>query len=125
MFASRFGRRRDAADARTPPKPDADSAEAAEALSEEDLSLLADAEKDLVAEMRNDMLRAQAELVNFRQRVERDRQANRDAVIVEVIRSLLPAHRRSRSRGAARRPRGQPARAGRAEGPWRRSRSTD
>ena len=70
---------------------DADSAEAAEALSEEDLSLLADAEKDLVADMRNDMLRAQAELVNFRQRVERDRQANRDAVIAEVIRSLLPA----------------------------------
>jgi len=70
---------------------DADSAEAAEALSDEDLSLLADAEKDLVADMRNDMLRAQAELVNFRQRVERDRQANRDAVITEVIRSLLPA----------------------------------
>lgn len=73
------------------PQDKADAAEAAEALSEEDQALLADAEKDLVAEMRNDMLRAQAELVNFRQRVERDRQANREAVIVEVIRSLLPA----------------------------------
>lgn len=68
-----------------------DSADEAEALSAEDRALLADAERDLVAEMRNDMLRAQAELVNFRQRVERDRQANREAVIVEVIRTMLPA----------------------------------
>jgi molecular chaperone GrpE len=44
-----------------------------------------------VAEMRTDMLRAQAELVNFRTRVERDRVANREAVIAEVIRSMLPA----------------------------------
>ncbi len=53
--------------------------------------LLDQAATDLVAEMRSDMLRAQAELVNFRTRVERDRAANRDAVIAEVIRSLLPA----------------------------------
>ena len=62
-----------------------------EDLSPEDQALLDEASKDLVADMRNDMLRAQAELVNFRQRVERDRQANREAVISEVIRSLLPA----------------------------------
>jgi molecular chaperone GrpE len=62
-----------------------------EALSEEDQLLLDQASVDLVAEMRSDMLRAQAELVNFRSRVERDRAANRDAVIAEVIRSLLPA----------------------------------
>ncbi len=62
-----------------------------EELSEADQALLDQAATDLVAEMRSDMLRAQAELVNFRQRVERDRQANRDAVIAEVIRSLLPA----------------------------------
>jgi molecular chaperone GrpE len=62
----------------------------AEELSEADQALLDQAATDLVAEMRSDMLRAQAELVNFRQRVERDRQANRDAVIAEVIRSLLP-----------------------------------
>jgi molecular chaperone GrpE len=37
------------------------------------------------------MLRAQAELVNFRNRVERDRAANREAVVAEVIRSMLPA----------------------------------
>jgi molecular chaperone GrpE len=63
----------------------------AEELSEADQALLDQAATDLVAEMRSDMLRAQAELVNFRQRVERDRQLNRDAVIAEVIRALLPA----------------------------------
>ena len=62
-----------------------------EDLSEADQALLDQAATDLVAEMRSDMLRAQAELVNFRQRVERDRQLNRDAVIAEVIRALLPA----------------------------------
>lgn len=62
----------------------------AEELSAEDQALLDEAQKDLVAEMRNDMLRAQAELVNFRQRVERDRAANREAIIAEVLRSMLP-----------------------------------
>jgi len=70
---------------------DLDSAAEAEPLSDEDAALLDQAATDLVAEMRSDMLRAQAELVNFRNRVERDRVANRDAVIAEVIRSLLPA----------------------------------
>lgn len=60
-------------------------------LSDADQALLDQAGTDLVAEMRSDMLRAQAELVNFRTRVERDRAANREAVIAEVIRSLLPA----------------------------------
>ena len=69
----------------------ADEPEVQEDLSEADQALLDQAATDLVAEMRTDMLRAQAELVNFRQRVERDRQANREAVIAEVIRSLLPA----------------------------------
>jgi len=69
--------------------PDADSA--GEGLSPEDLQILDDAERDLVAEMREDMLRAQAELVNFRNRVERDRQVNREATIAEVLRALLPA----------------------------------
>jgi molecular chaperone GrpE len=61
------------------------------ALSEADEAILQQSAGDIVAEMRSDMLRAQAELVNFRQRVERDRAANRDAVIAEVLRSLLPA----------------------------------
>lgn len=71
--------------------PDEDAPAEGEPLSDEDQVLLDQAATDLVAEMRSDMLRAQAELVNFRTRVERDRQANRDAVIAEVIRSLLPA----------------------------------
>jgi molecular chaperone GrpE len=74
------------------PEPDIDDvAVETETLSEEDAALLDLAAVDLVAEMRSDMLRAQAELVNFRTRVERDRVANRESVIAEVIRSLLPA----------------------------------
>lgn len=59
-------------------------------LTEEDVELLQEAERDLVAEYRDRAARAEAELQNFRTRVERDRQANREAVIAEVIRSLLP-----------------------------------
>jgi molecular chaperone GrpE len=71
---------------------DLDEADVADqGLSDADAELLEKAAGDIVAEMRSDMLRAQAELVNFRTRVERDRVANRDAVIAEVIRSLLPA----------------------------------
>ena len=80
----------DPADALAGDEPSADE-QAADDLSDEDQALLDQAAQDLVAEMRSDMLRAQAELVNFRTRVERDRAANRDAVIAEVIRSLLPA----------------------------------
>jgi molecular chaperone GrpE len=60
-------------------------------LSAEDSAILDQASVDLVADMRQDMLRAQAELVNFRKRVERDREANRDAVVAEVVRAILPA----------------------------------
>jgi len=60
-------------------------------LSDDDIALLAEAERDLVAEYRERAARAEAELKNFRTRVERDRVANREAVIAEVIRSLLPA----------------------------------
>ena len=59
--------------------------------TDEDLELLAGAERDLVAEYRERAARAEAELKNFRTRVERDRAANREIVIAEVIRSLLPA----------------------------------
>ncbi len=75
-------------------EPRVDAADQAPAegdgLSEEDLALLADAEKDLVAEYREIAARAQADLKNFRTRVERDRAANREAVIAEVIRSMIP-----------------------------------
>ena len=80
-----------AADDAAPEADAPDDASDADALSDEDQLLLDQASIDLVAEMRSDMLRAQAELVNFRSRVERDRAANRDAVIAEVIRSLIPA----------------------------------
>jgi len=60
-------------------------------LSDEDTALLAEAERDLVGEYRERAARAEAELKNFRTRVERDRVANREAVIAEVIRTLLPA----------------------------------
>ncbi len=60
-------------------------------LSDEDAALLVEAEHDLVAEYRDRAARAEAELKNFRTRVERDRVSNRDAVIAEVIRSLIPA----------------------------------
>ncbi len=62
-----------------------------ETLTAEEIAFLEEGEKDLVAEMRNDLARAQAELVNFRNRVERDRAANREIVIAEVVRSMLPA----------------------------------
>lgn len=59
-------------------------------LSDADLELLAETERNLVAEYRDRAARAEAELENFRRRVERDRQANREAIIAEVVRSLLP-----------------------------------
>jgi len=70
---------------------DADVELSDEQLSEADIALLAEAERDLVGEYRERAARAEAELKNFRTRVERDRQANREAVIAEVIRTLLPA----------------------------------
>ena len=60
-------------------------------LTDADVALLAEAERDLVGEYRDRAARAEAELKNFRTRVERDRVANREAVIAEVIRTLLPA----------------------------------
>jgi molecular chaperone GrpE len=71
-------------------RPEAVQAVSGDGITEEDLELLAVAERDLVAEYRDRAARAEAELQNFRTRVERDRQANRDAVIAEVIRGMLP-----------------------------------
>jgi molecular chaperone GrpE len=70
------------------PEDEALLADAARGIAEDSLST---SDRDLVAEMRADMLRAQAELVNFRKRVERDREANREVAIAEVVRALLPA----------------------------------
>jgi molecular chaperone GrpE len=79
------------ADAPSADARDADAADPDAALSDEDLALLAGAERDLVAEYRDRAARAEAELKNFRTRVERDRAANRELVIAEVLRALLPA----------------------------------
>lgn len=76
------------ADTETTTDPSGDDGEP---LTDEELAFLEAGERDLLADMRNDLARAQAELVNFRKRVERDRAANRDAVIAEVVRTLLPA----------------------------------
>ncbi len=60
-------------------------------LSDADQALLDVTAGDLVGEYRDRAARAEAELVNFRNRVERDRQANRESAITEVLRALLPA----------------------------------
>jgi len=77
-----------AADATLSPEDQALLDDAARSMAEDQLTT---DERDLLGDMRQDMLRAQAELVNFRKRVERDREANRDVVIAEVIRALIPA----------------------------------
>jgi molecular chaperone GrpE len=43
------------------------------------------------AELLNDLQRLQAEFVNYKTRVERDRDVSRNAAIAEVIRAFLPA----------------------------------
>jgi molecular chaperone GrpE len=45
---------------------------------------------DVEAELRNDLLRLQAEYVNYRRRVERDREAVRELAVQSVLASLLP-----------------------------------
>jgi molecular chaperone GrpE len=72
-------------------EPDPDVADGDDGLSEEDMAILDSAERDLVAEYRDRAARAEAELKNFRTRVERDRAANREVVIAEVLRTLLPS----------------------------------
>lgn len=63
--------------------------------SDDDLAFLASgvvppAESDPEAELLGDLKRVQAEFANYRKRVERDREANRELNIAEVVKSLLP-----------------------------------
>ncbi|WP_349899219.1 nucleotide exchange factor GrpE [Parafrigoribacterium soli] len=61
-------------------------------LTDADLEFLKNGvESDLAAERLADLQRLQAEYVNYRKRVERDREANRDLVIAEVVGALFPA----------------------------------
>jgi molecular chaperone GrpE len=82
--------------------PDAATADD-DAFTEEDLAFLTDlaaeAEADakiaapestLAAERLADLQRLQAEYVNYRKRVQRDRETARDNAIAEVVKSLLP-----------------------------------
>ena len=48
------------------------------------------ASTDVEAELRNDLLRLQAEYVNYRKRVERDRDVARDMAVIGVLNSLMP-----------------------------------
>lgn len=45
---------------------------------------------DAIAELRNDYLRLQAEYVNYRKRVERDRDVAREMAVIGVINTLMP-----------------------------------
>lgn len=70
---------------------DAEPSSEASSLDADIDHILSEAGQREIEEYRDRAARAEAELANFRTRVERDRQANREAVIAEVIRSLLPA----------------------------------
>lgn len=59
-------------------------------LSDSDLSFLDKEAGDLAAERLADLQRLQAEYVNYRNRVERDREANKQVVIADVAKTLLP-----------------------------------
>ena len=48
------------------------------------------ASTDVEAELRNDLLRLQAEYINYRKRVERDRDVARDMAVIGVLNSLMP-----------------------------------
>lgn len=50
----------------------------------------AEAGSDVETELRNDLLRLQAEYVNYRKRVERDREQIRELAVQSVLNSLLP-----------------------------------
>lgn len=62
--------------------------------TDEDLAFLAGepelAENDPAAEILADLKRVQAEFANYRKRIERDREANREGNIAEVVKSMLP-----------------------------------
>jgi molecular chaperone GrpE len=63
--------------------------------TDEDLAFLADptaaaTEVDPAVEILGDLKRVQAEFANYRKRVERDREATRDANVAEVVKALLP-----------------------------------
>ncbi|WP_043441680.1 nucleotide exchange factor GrpE [Arthrobacter sp. L77] len=82
-----------AAGAQATPAADASEGDAlaqAEAILNEAGAEGHDPAVDVVAELRNDLLRLQAEYVNYRRRVERDRDVARDQAVIGVLNSLMP-----------------------------------
>ncbi len=75
-------------------QPNADALGQAEAILNEAGVSAEQSEQDevgeVVTELRNDLLRLQAEYVNYRKRVERDREAVRDQAVQSVLATLLP-----------------------------------
>lgn len=75
-------------------QPNADALGQAEAILNEAGVSAEQPEQDevgeVVTELRNDLLRLQAEYVNYRKRVERDREAVRDQAVQSVLATLLP-----------------------------------
>lgn len=59
-------------------------------LSDADLAFLDQTAEDLAAERLQDLQRLQAEYVNYRNRVERDREANKQVVVADVAKNFLP-----------------------------------
>jgi molecular chaperone GrpE len=59
-------------------------------LSDADLAFLEQSADDLAAERLADLQRLQAEYVNYRNRVERDRETSKQTVIADIAKSLLP-----------------------------------
>jgi|SRR5690606_14239200 molecular chaperone GrpE len=59
-------------------------------LSDTDLAFLEQSAEDLAAERLADLQRLQAEYVNYRNRVERDREASKQAAVADMAKSLLP-----------------------------------
>lgn len=61
-----------------------------ETLSDADMSFLEQAESDLAAERLADLQRVTAEYANYRKRTEANREVERERVIAETVKSLLP-----------------------------------
>ncbi|MHA6669598.1 nucleotide exchange factor GrpE [Homoserinimonas sp. A447] len=59
-------------------------------LSDADLAFLDQSAEDLAAERLQDLQRLQAEYVNYRNRVERDRESNKQVVVADVAKTFLP-----------------------------------
>lgn len=59
-------------------------------LSEADLAFLGQSAEDLAAERLQDLQRLQAEYVNYRNRVERDRETSKQVIIADVAKNFLP-----------------------------------